>query len=109
MNEMLTFPRRDARARWDLMVVGSRDLGEGLRRVSLIGGDELEGVAFYPGQVLVLSLPGKRDNRRYAIADFDQVELRLDLDVPIASDPAAACWLQTAQIGDPVRAERPRD
>ena len=106
MNQTLTFPRRDARARWDLMVVGSCDLGEGLRRVSLIGDDDLEGHIFRPGQVLELSLPGGGPPRRqYVIAAFDRQELRLDLDVPVNNDAAAACWLQHARIGDPIVAE----
>lgn len=109
MNETLTF--RTTRPIWDLVVVGSRELCEDTRRVSLIG-DDLEGFDFRPGQELVLRLPigaERPERRRYTIAGFDPAELRLDLDVPVHGDPLAARWATAARVGDPIRAERPRD
>src|SRR5579885_1442597 len=107
MNETLIFPARGARPLWDLLVVGSREVGDGLRRVSLVG-DDLEGFVFRPGQLLTLSLPGGRafERRRFVIVGSDREELRLEVEVPRGDAPAERGAVR-AQIGDPIRAEAP--
>ncbi|MGC1184095.1 MAG: siderophore-interacting protein [Candidatus Dormiibacterota bacterium] len=84
-----------------LAVVEVIDLGPSLRQIRL-GGEDLLGFTFAPGQDLMLRLPlpaGEMVSRRYTIRRADPRAGQADLNVVIHGDGPAARWARAAQPG----------
>jgi ferredoxin-NADP reductase len=93
-----------------MMVVGQAPVSEQRRCVSLVS-EDMEDFHWIAGQGLVLELPlsgGEIARRHYAIRHFDEAEQRIDLDVVLTGDAAAAGWLERVQIGERLIAVGPR-
>jgi NADPH-dependent ferric siderophore reductase len=106
MTQMLIAAPRVAPGAWSLLLVANREIAGQTRRISLVG-DDLDGFVHQSGQRarLILQTPTGVVGRDFPIRGFDADELRLDLDVCVADDPAMACWARSAGIGDAVIAE----
>ncbi|QUD87513.1 siderophore-interacting protein [Phenylobacterium montanum] len=94
----------------DLTLVSVASLGPRLTRIGLIG-DDLDRLAWTPGNDLVLELPlpgGERAGRHYTIRHFDPLELRLDIDLVRHGEGAAEAWLAAARLGERITAYGPR-
>lgn len=85
-----------------LSVVEVVDIGPSLRRIQL-GGEDLLGFRFAPGQDLMLRLPlpgGDLVSRRYTVRRADASAGVADLNVVMHGDGPAAVWAAAAQPGD---------
>ena len=92
-----------AAATWSLLLVWQDKINPWLRRVGLVG-DVLEGFALHAGQRIAVTFwkRGRTLHRTGQIVGFDAQELRLDIVLPVASDPAAEFWIGSAELGDAV-------
>lgn len=85
-----------------LEVVEVVDLGPSLRQIRL-GGDDLVGFRFAPGQDLMLRLPlpgGELVSRRYTVRRADPTAGLADLNVVMHGDGPAAVWAAAARPGE---------
>jgi NADPH-dependent ferric siderophore reductase len=93
-----------------MAVVGQAPVGARTRRVSLVC-EDMEDFHWIAGQGLALELPlpgGEIARRHYTIHHFDEAEQRIEIDVVLDGDVAAAGWLERVQIGDRLIAVGPR-
>ncbi len=106
MTASLALAARSTAYAWDLLLVGRERTGPLSRRVRLVG-DDLEGFVHRGGQrvALLVEAGGAMLRRVCPVASFDAEELRLEVTLPTACDPAAETWADAAAIGDPVRVE----
>jgi NADPH-dependent ferric siderophore reductase len=81
----------------------------------VVGGDDLLGFEFAPGQDLMLAIPngaGTNDggtiNRRYTVRRADPAAGTVDLDLVVHGDGPAARWATDAPIGSTIAAVGPR-
>jgi NADPH-dependent ferric siderophore reductase len=94
----------------DLRVVETSAVGSGSRLLR-IGGEDLAGFAYAPGQDLMFVVSagdGRIIRRRYTIRRFDPVDLILDLLVVVDIDGPGARWVRALRTGDTVEAIGPR-
>jgi NADPH-dependent ferric siderophore reductase len=85
-----------------LTVTGVSDLGPNLRQIRL-GGEDLIGFRFAPGQDLMLRLPladGELVSRRYTIRRAEPESGQADLNVVMHGDGPAARWARSARRGE---------
>jgi hypothetical protein len=106
MTASLALVARPETCAWDLLLVGRERTGALGRRVRLVG-DELDGFVHRGGQrvALLVEAGGEMLRRVCPIAAFDPEELRLDVTLPTACDPAAERWAEGSAIGERVRVE----
>jgi NADPH-dependent ferric siderophore reductase len=81
----------------------------------VLGGDDLLGFEFAPGQDLMLAVPtdantvdGGTINRRYTIRRADPAAGTVDLDLVVHGDAPGARWASDAQLGSSIAAVGPR-
>ncbi len=78
----------------------------------VVGGDDLLGFEFAPGQDLMLAIPVDTGagtiNRRYTVRRADPVAGTVDLDLVVHGDGPGARWATAAAIGSTVAAVGPR-
>jgi NADPH-dependent ferric siderophore reductase len=81
----------------------------------VVGGDDLVGFDFAPGQDLMLAVPtdantidGATINRRYTIRRADPAAGTVDLDFVVHGDGPGARWATDAPLGSPIAAVGPR-
>jgi NADPH-dependent ferric siderophore reductase len=81
----------------------------------VVGGDDLIGFEFAPGQDLMLAVPtdattsdGGTINRRYTIRRADPAAGTLDLDFVVHGDGPGARWATDAPLGSSIAAVGPR-
>ena len=81
----------------------------------VVGGDDLIGFEFAPGQDLMLAVPtdantvdGATINRRYTIRRADPVAGTVDLDFVVHGDGPGARWATDAPLGSSIAAVGPR-
>ncbi len=81
----------------------------------VVGGDDLLGFEFAPGQDLMLAVPtdattvdGGTINRRYTIRRADPAAGTVDLDLVVHGDAPGARWASDAQLGSSIAAVGPR-
>jgi hypothetical protein len=89
---------------WSLQFVRCREIAPYNWRLSAIG-EDLEGRAFFHGQVVKVMAHdrGVWLERAFAIESFDAQELRLDLKASTRGDKAAQQWIRSVRIGDSLR------
>jgi len=93
-----------------LEVVDAHDRTPRMRRVTLRG-DDLNQMAYKPGQDLVLAMPlddGTTGRRHYTIRSFDPGSKHLDIDFVLHGDSPSGNWARTARPGDRIEAMGPR-
>ncbi|HEY2791092.1 MAG TPA: siderophore-interacting protein, partial [Micromonosporaceae bacterium] len=94
----------------NLRVVDITDTGSATRVIRL-GGPDLAGFAYAPGQDLMIltdTSGGRIIRRRYTIRRSDAVELTVDLQVVTDTGGPGARWARGLAVGDPVEAVGPR-
>jgi NADPH-dependent ferric siderophore reductase len=81
----------------------------------VVGGDDLVGFEFAPGQDLMLAIPidagtsdGGTINRRYTVRRADPVAGTVDLDLVVHGDGPGARWATDAPLGSSIAAVGPR-
>jgi NADPH-dependent ferric siderophore reductase len=76
----------------------------------VVGGDDLAGFEFAPGQDLMLAIPhdGSTINRRYTIRRADPAAGTVDLDLVLHGDGPGARWAAGAAVGSGIDAVGPR-
>lgn len=95
--------------KWNVSVVGARQLTPRMRRVYLTGA-ELQEFACRPAQEVVLFLPGGEAEvkRHYTISDFDHATRMLSVDIVLHGASPGGRWAETAVAGDPLVIAGPR-
>jgi NADPH-dependent ferric siderophore reductase len=97
--------------RWTLEVVESRMVTPRMHRIK-VGGAELGGFEYLPGQDVMLWIPadgGQMLYRRYTIRNFDHETGSLDLDIfEHGTGGPGEHWAKTARPGDLVEVVGPR-
>src|SRR6478735_1989583 len=76
----------------------------------VVGGDDLLGFEFAPGQDVMLAVPvdGGTINRRYTIRRADPATGTVDLDLVVHGDAPGARWASDAPLGSSIAAVGPR-